>query len=105
MLVKPTTGFVYPVLSEHTSDYRDRNFEIELLIEETHANSEVSIAGSASIDDPEINHLIAKEVAAFAISCECGDTYFESFSIQDPAGFSLRYPPGTLRGRVAVQGT
>lgn len=103
MLIKPTTGFVYPVLSEHTSDYRARNFEVELLIEETPTNGEVSIAGSASIDDPEINHLIAKQVAGFAISCECRDTYFENFTLQDPAGFSLRYPPGTLRGRVAVQ--
>jgi len=103
MLIRPSTTFAHPVLSPHTDDYGDREFDISLEVEETPDAGEVKLKGLCNLDDPAPRELIDSGQATLGVVVECLETYFQIFVPVPADGFTLEFCAGELRGRVAVQ--
>jgi len=103
MLIRPSATFAHPVLSPHTDDYGERNFDITLDIEEVPETGAVKITGACVLDDGAVRNLLKTGHATLGLVVECLETYFQRFFAVALEEFSLDFPLGELRGRVAVQ--
>lgn len=103
MLIRPSTTFAHPILSPHTEDYGDRTFDISLDVEETPDAGEVVLAGQYELNDPEVEKLIARNLATAGVVVESLETYFQTFVPMSGNSFALKFTNGELRGRVAIQ--
>ena len=103
MLIRPSTTFAHPVLSPHTDDYGNREFDISLEVDETPDAGEVKLKGLCNLDDPAPRELIDSGQATLGVVVECLETYFQIFVPVSANGFTLEFGAGELRGRVAVQ--
>jgi hypothetical protein len=104
MLIKPSTGFAHPILSEQTGDYVDQQFEIDLEVEEQPMAGQVLLNVRPLIDDESVLQTVRDGAAVLGVMCECLGTYFQKFYPIAPEGSAIQFPPGALRGRVSVQG-
>lgn len=104
MRIKQSTSFPHPVLAEHTGDYGERKFLINLEIEEEPNAGAIFLQGSAAIDDPSIQQLIEVGLAKFGLMIHCQDTYLDQF-VECPIGeIKLNLSGGRVRGTVHVRG-
>lgn len=103
MLIRPSTTFAHPVLSPHTEDYGDRNFDITLDVEEAPEAGLVKLTGTCILDDEDVRELWDTKQATLGVVVECLETYFQRFFQVGLEAFSLDFSQGELRGRVAVQ--
>lgn len=104
MRIKQSTSFPHPVLAEHTGDYGNQKFVINLEIEEEPSAGAVFLIGSAAIDDSSIQELIETGLAKFGLMIHCQDTYLDQF-VECPAGeIKLNLSGGRVRGTVHVRG-
>ncbi len=104
MRVKQSTSFPHPILAEHTGDYGDRTFIVNLEIEEEPGVGAVSLRGSATIDDSSVQRMIDTGKAKIGLMIHCQDTYLDQF-VECPAGeIRLNLSGGRVRGTVHVRG-
>ncbi|MBJ6984336.1 hypothetical protein [Luteimonas sp. MC1750] len=103
MLIRPSTTFAHPILSPHTEDYGDRTFDITIDVGEAPDAGAVELKGACTLDDEAVRQLVTTQHATLGVVVECLETYFQRFFPVGLEAFSLDFPYGELRGRVAVQ--
>jgi len=105
MLIRQNTAFPHPLLSPHTEDYQDSEFDIRLdEIEENISTGEVKISGNAVLNDNNIKSLVSSGKASLFIACECFGTYFIKCFKVPLDKFTIEFEKGQLYGRVDIQG-
>lgn len=104
MRIKQSTSFPHPVLAEHTGDYWDRKFVINLEVEEEPSAGTVYLRGSAAIDDSSIQRMIETGRAKFGLMIHCQDTYLDRFVECSLGEIKLDLSGGRVRGTVYVRG-
>jgi hypothetical protein len=95
-------AFPYPVLRPDIDDYVDGDIQVTVDFEPTAEGVEVTAKVSFTVSVPEIEDLVAKGKAVYAIVFACRDTYYRHVEKVDHADFHVKFPPGYLRGEVQV---
>ena len=104
MRIKDSASFPYPVLLGGNGDYGDRQFRLDLGVQETPAAGSVILDGTMTLDDPTIRQLVDSGQAAAGLMITCQDTYLDQFEKCGLGDISLDLSGGRVRGLVYVRG-
>lgn len=104
MRVRETTSFPHPLLSPHTSDYKNGEFSLELDdVKETLPDGHVTLKGRIILKEPDLAWLRDKGSLCAGLMITCRDTYLDQWYKLEKDQFRLELKGGCVRGAVHVQ--
>ncbi|SDY18954.1 hypothetical protein SAMN05518669_11016 [Variovorax sp. YR634] len=103
MKVSETTSFPHPVLAPWSTDFDGISFTSQISFRENPDDNQVSLHCAATLDQPDIAHLIQEGLATFGCYIKCHDTgmrRLQEFGF--PSGIR-HFAPGALLGNVQLR--
>ena len=97
-------SFGYPVLREGSDDYINGAFQPTVVPQNVGAgDNEVIVKCRFSLSVPEIQNLIDKKLAAFALIIDCRDTFFREIYYSNENKAEFKCDKEVLKGRVVFE--
>ncbi|MBL81942.1 MAG: hypothetical protein CMM80_05275 [Rhodospirillaceae bacterium] len=97
-------SFGYPVLREGSDDYINGAFQPTVVPQNVRAgDNEVIVKCRFSLSVPEIQDLIDKKLAAFALIIDCRDTFFREIYYSNENKAEFKCDKEVLKGRVVFE--
>ena len=97
-------SFGYPVLREGSDDYVNGAFQPTIVPQNVGAgDNEVIVKCRFSLSVPEIQDLIDKKLAAFALIIDCRDTFFREIYYSNENKAEFKCDKEVLKGRVVFE--
>ena len=97
-------SFGYPVLREGSDDYINGAFQPTVVPQNVGAgDNEVIVKCRFSLSVPEIQDLIDKKLAAFALIIDCRDTFFREIYYSNENKAEFKCDKEVLKGRVVFE--
>lgn len=103
MKLDESTRFPHPVLWDRTGDYTEGDFTCHAQVEENLTTGEAIVNLTFSLSHTGISELVESRIATAGVIVECAETYLSRLVATSVRGGQLRFPGGTLSGRVVLR--